>query len=248
MSKMPLVSVIVPLYNYQKFIVDCMASIKQQDYENYELIIVDDCSTDSSYEVAKSFEDVRTTVIKLDRNRGYSRAKNEGIILSQGDLITCLDADDLLTKDSLSCRVSAILKKGIPFVHAKAFNIRGNISLDKCYKMTHQKAKRPRVHAQTVMVERWVYKKFGLYEEKLRSKSDKEMWWRLFGKNDSCKFKIDKLFINNFVAYYRKHGASMMDKRSRNFTLQKKLLKQLDKAYQKRQSGITVDNTRFLES
>jgi len=244
----PLVSIIVPLYNYEVYIKDCIRSIKNQDYDNYELIVIDDCSTDSSYEVAKGYEDDKTTVIKMDKNRGYSKAKNEGIILSKGRFVVTLDADDMLTKNSISCRVKASLDTGKPFVHAKAINVKKNISLDKCYQIGNVKQKKPRIHAQTVLMERWVYCKHGLYEENLRSKSDKEMWWRLFGKNDQAEFKIDKLFIDEYVAYYRIHGNSMMDKRRKKPKLQKQLLTQLESAYTMRQKSITINNTRFLEA
>jgi len=245
--KTPLVSVIVPLYNYEKYICSCIESIKNQDYNNYELIIADDCSTDNSYEVAKSFEDDKIRVIQMDKNRGYSKAKNDAIILSKGEFITTLDADDMLTKKSISCRVNALISTGYPFVHAKALNVRNNISLDKCYQIKNINHKQPRIHAQTVMMERWVYCKYGLYEENLRSKSDKEMWWRLFGKNDKAKFKIKKLFIDEYVAYYRIHGNSMMDKRGKNPNLQKQLMQQLEDSYAMRQKNINVENTRFLE-
>ncbi|MFW6130614.1 MAG: glycosyltransferase family 2 protein, partial [Atribacterota bacterium] len=90
-----LVSVIVPLFNYEKYISDCIVSIKNQDYTNYELIICDDCSTDNSFKIAKKFESKKIKVMRLSKNSGYSVAKNEAIIASRGGLITCLDADDM---------------------------------------------------------------------------------------------------------------------------------------------------------
>lgn len=244
----PLVSVIVPLYNYEKYIRSCIESIKNQDYDNYELIIADDCSTDSSYKVAKSYESDKIKVIQMDKNRGYSRAKNEAIVLSKGELITTLDADDMFTKNSISCRVKALTNTDIPFVHAKAINVRNDITLEKCYQIADVNQKKPRIHAQTVMMRRWVYSKYGLYEENLRSKSDKEMWWRLFGKNDQSEFRIEKIFLDEFVAYYRIHGNSMMDKRRKKPNLQKQLMRQLEDAYLMRQKNIDSSNTRFLES
>jgi glycosyltransferase involved in cell wall biosynthesis len=243
----PLVSIIVPLYNYENYIQDCIRSIIYQDYPNYELIIADDLSTDNSYKIASAFQNDRIKVIRLPANKGYSTAKNEAIIASQGELITCLDADDMLTKNSISCRVEAFKNKDVCFVHARAFNVRGSISLNDCYKKKLHHIKKPRIHAQTVMVKRDVYMKYGLYDEKLRSKSDKEMWWRLFGKNDSAKFKIPKTFVDKFVAYYRIHNSSMMAKRRKKPKLQKKLLRQLEGSFVMRQSGITKENTRFLE-
>ena len=244
----PLVSVIVPLYNYRNFISDCIQSIKNQNYSNYELFVVDDCSTDDSYVVAKTFEDEKIKVIRLEENKGYSTAKNEAIIMSQGDLITCLDADDMMTKDSIKVRVGAILESDSPFVHAKALTVSPDATLEKCYGMNKKKRQTPRIHAQTVMVKREVHQRFGLYDENLRSRSDKEMWWRLFGKNDKCEFKIPKHFVGHDVAYYRWHQNSMMAKRRKDPSLQKRLTQQLEDAYQMRQKEINKDNTRFLEA
>ena len=76
----PLVSVIVPLYNYSKFIKDCITSIQNQSYKNWELFVIDDCSTDDSLEIAKSFEtDSRIKVLQTKKNsiscRVYSKIK-----------------------------------------------------------------------------------------------------------------------------------------------------------------------------
>lgn len=244
----PLVSVIVPLFNYEKYIADCIRSIQNQDYKNLELIVSDDCSTDNSYQIAKSFECSNVKIIRMENNVGYSKAKNEAIIISQGELITCLDADDMFTKNSISCRVRAIQEKGAALVHANAITVRGGIALEQCYQLTPPyKRESPKVHAQTVMLKRKVHKRFGLYDENLRSRADKEMWIRLFGNGCAGKHLVKKKFIKRDVAYYRKHKQSMMSKRKKNKPLQKALKKQLQAAIKMRaRHGITQENTRFL--
>lgn len=246
--KIPLVSIVIPLYNYQKYIKDCIQSIINQDYENYEIIVVDDCSTDKSYKFAKKFECNTIKVIQLSKNSGYSKAKNEGIILSKGEYITALDADDLLTRNSISIRMKALIKHNADFIHANAIDIKANFSIKDCYKIKNIKRTKSHIHAQTVLVKRCVYKKFGLYDEKLRSRADKEMWCRL-GLHKKGKPKIKKIFINKDVAYYRKHNESMMAMRKRNPKYEKKVSKTLKKQINLRKTeGITKDNTRFLES
>ena len=245
----PLVSVIIPLYNYGKYIEWCVQSVLNQTYTNFEIIIVDDCSADNSFNLANKFSCDKIRVIKLDTNSGYSKAKNEGIILSKGEYITTIDADDMLTKTSIECRVAAALKNNVPFVHANAINVIGDLSLERCYRIRKNIDRTICViHAQTVLMARWVYKKFGLYDESLRSRSDKEMWWRLFG--DGCKSEknIRKIKINNDVAYYRLHSDSMMSYRHRNKRYNKIVTKQLSDSYRMRkEEGITSLNTRFLE-
>lgn len=247
MKKQPLVSVIVPLFNYSKYIGDCIRSVQNQDYENYELIVIDDCSTDKSYKIAKRFENKQIKVIQTSINSGYSKAKNEGIIISQGELITCIDADDLMTKNSISCRVKAFLNSNAFMVHARAIDIKGDVKLADCYSMKKLRRTTPRVHAQTVMLKRCVHVKYGLYDENLRSRSDKEMWWRLIGR-DGIGRKIKDLFIKQDVAFYRRHKKSMMTNRRKNPKLQKQLTKLLKQQYKMRVcQGITKQNTRFLE-
>jgi len=112
--------------------------------------------------------------------------------------------------------------------------------------MTRTKAK---VHAQTVLMARWVHQKFGLYDEKLRSRSDKEMWWRLFGYGCEGPLLITKVFIKDDVAYYRQHKKSMMSMRRVNKRYDKEVTGLLNRQSKlRRTDGITKENTRFLET
>lgn len=245
----PLVSVIVPLYNYEIYVSDCIQSILNQTYENIEVIVVDDCSTDSSFEVANRFACDNVKVMHLEENSGYSKAKNEGIIASAGEYIVTLDADDMLTKKSIAKRVNAALRFSVNFIHARAITVHGKISLEECYVRNSNRRQKPRIHAQTVLMHRNIHRRFGLYDEKLRSRSDKEMWWRLFGKNDEAPQKVKRKFIPVDVAYYRQHKSSMIAMRSRNKKYDKKISKLLEEQYRMRQKqGITPENTRMLET
>jgi len=247
--------VIVPLYNYRKYIGYCIQSILNQDYNNFELIIIDDCSVDDSYKTAKKFEgkDNRVKVIKLDKNYGYSKAKNEGIIRSKGEYIVTIDADDMMTKNSLSVRIKAILKYKVQFVYANAYFVKDDIGLKECYKINNHRINKSlnlyNIHAQSVMMCRNVYKEYGLYDENLRSRSDREMWWRLFGKTEKDKKKVTTYYVDKPVAYYRFHRYSMWRKRKRKSELDEKVIRMSEEAYKMRQKeGITKKNTRFLKN
>jgi len=260
----PFVSVIVPLYNYNYFIIDCIQSILNQTYKNFELIVIDDCSTDSSYKKAKKFEkkDKKVIVIKLDKNYGYSKAKNEGIIVSKGEYIVTLDADDIMTKNSLEIRVEAALKYKVDFIYADAILFYEKMKLKKVYELDINKLKKKRsvcalynpslnvynIHAQTVMIHRNIFKKFGMFDESLRSRSDREMWWRLFGKNIKDEIKVPYYYLNEIVAYYRYHKNSMWRKRKKNKKLDSIIIEKSENAYKKRKiEGINEKNTRFLK-
>jgi glycosyltransferase involved in cell wall biosynthesis len=251
-AMIPLVSVVIPLYNYEKYIAGCVQSVLNQDYPNFEIIIVDDCSTDNSYKIAKKFSSHNVFTKKLGKNRGYSKVKNAGIVRSKGKYITILDADDMYTIDSISSRMEVLLKSDADFIHADAIAIYGDKTLGQCYKIKDPKMLHfptpYEIHAQTVIVKRDLYKKFGLYDEKLRSRSDREMWWRFFGKSKDDDIKIAKEYIAHPVAYYRYHDKSMTMMRQRDRKYDRKVRKLAEKVYEDRKdNGITKDNTVFLE-
>lgn len=103
MSERPLVSVIIPVYNVEKYLEECVRSLLQQEYNNIEIIIVDDGSTDGSSKLADklSREDSRIRVIH-NSNLGVSHTRNVGIELSKGEYVCFVDADDYVMKDYIT--------------------------------------------------------------------------------------------------------------------------------------------------
>ncbi|HFJ9507878.1 glycosyltransferase family 2 protein [Bacillus cereus group sp. MYBK245-2] len=89
-----LVSVVVPTYNRETLIKNTIDSVLNQTHENFELIIVDDASTDNTVEIIKGYEDSRIKFIKLDKNSQGTKPRNIGIQESQGQYIALLDSDD----------------------------------------------------------------------------------------------------------------------------------------------------------
>jgi poly-beta-1,6 N-acetyl-D-glucosamine synthase len=96
----PLISLIVPAFNEEITIKNSIQSLIELDYPNYEIIIIDDGSTDNTLEVAKKFESSRVKVIH-QKNQGKANALNTGIINSKGEIIVTVDADTTLKNDSL---------------------------------------------------------------------------------------------------------------------------------------------------
>ena len=88
-------SVIVPVYNKAPFIEECFASIFSQSFDDFELIIVDDKSTDNSLEVLRSLDDQRMRIVPLDRNLGPAGAAQRAMDLARGEFIIRVDADDI---------------------------------------------------------------------------------------------------------------------------------------------------------
>jgi glycosyltransferase involved in cell wall biosynthesis len=98
----PFFSVIVPVYNRESFIVSCINSILDQDFDNYEIICVDDGSTDNSISFLNAFQDKRIRIIQHDKNFGRCIARNTGIKEAKGKWLCFLDSDDTYYPNHLS--------------------------------------------------------------------------------------------------------------------------------------------------
>ena len=105
----PLVSIITPAYNAEKYIAQAIESVINQTYKNWELIIINDGSSDSTEDIIKSFEDSRIKLI-TQLNSGVSRARNRGLEVAKGEYITFLDADDILPIESIELRTQYLEK------------------------------------------------------------------------------------------------------------------------------------------
>ena len=107
----PLISIIIPVYNAEVYLKECLESIKNQSYSNFEVLIVDDGSLDNTSKISKQYEkeDNRFKYLYQD-NAGPSVARNTGIKQSKGEYIWFVDADDWIEKDSLQVFV-AVLKE-----------------------------------------------------------------------------------------------------------------------------------------
>lgn len=103
---MPLVSVVVPVYNAADTLGEAVASVLAQTLDDWELVIVDDGSTDESFAVASAFDDPRLRIVR-QANRGLAGARNAGIRASTGSLVAFLDADDTWRPEKLARHAAA---------------------------------------------------------------------------------------------------------------------------------------------
>ena len=110
-----LVSIITPSFNSSRFIQDCIDSVLSQTYNNWELLIVDDFSSDNSSELVKRYNDDRILLIELKKNVGASEARNIAIRKAKGKYIAFLDADDIWAPQKLEDQIYFMKKKDIAF-------------------------------------------------------------------------------------------------------------------------------------
>ncbi len=100
---MTMVSVIIPIYNVQDYLAECLESILSQTYVNFEILCINDCSTDDSLAVLRKYakKDIRIKIWNNDRNRGQAYSRNVGLSNAVGDFILFVDADDFICPDLL---------------------------------------------------------------------------------------------------------------------------------------------------
>ena len=129
--KEPLVSIITPAFNSQKFISETIQSVIDQTYQNWEMIIVDDGSTDDTVAIARSFaeNDQRIQLYTSDKNKGTGIARSRALERCNGTFISFLDADDLWQPKKLQKQIDFLLEKQLPFTFSfyDCINERGDL-------------------------------------------------------------------------------------------------------------------------
>ena len=112
-----LVSIIIPVYNVEKYVSECVNSVLSQDYKNIEIVIINDGSTDNSLEICKRIADSDSRVkVYTKKNGGLSDARNVGIKLSKGEYLLFLDSDDYISRNCVSIMLNAALKSNADIV------------------------------------------------------------------------------------------------------------------------------------
>lgn len=113
LSKLPLVSVVMPVFNAANFLKDTIQSVLDQTWTKFELIIIDDGSTDSSVSIAQTFVDSRIVLIQFSENLGVVAARNAGVSRATGEFVAFIDADDIAHKTCFESQIAVFLANKI---------------------------------------------------------------------------------------------------------------------------------------
>ncbi len=200
-----LISIIMPSYNTAKYISDSIKSIQAQTYENWELIIVDDCSTDDSVAVIKSFNEPRIRLLQNEKNSGAALSRNCALREAKGKWIAFLDSDDVWVPEKLE-KQTAFMKENnyaftftdyriclngqwLPYVNTGPNVVNRRKMYDYCYFSTI-----------TVMYDR---EKIGLIQvSNLRKNNDYAMWLHAIEKSNAYR-------LPECLSFYIKHDGSI---------------------------------------
>ena len=223
---MPLISIVVPLYNKERFIKETLDSVFNQTFLDYEIIIVDDGSNDNSASIVSEINDPRITLFS-NSNNGVSHARNFGISKSNSDLIALLDGDDLWETNHLENLYT--LYKSYPncglfaaAYYKKYFNgrkIKANyngvspdhfgIINDYFYASFNDSI----AWSSAVLVPKKTFNKIGMFDEEMRSGQDTDLWIRIALK-ESIAFSRSESSNKIILApkYHLSYSANRIDR------------------------------------
>ncbi len=204
-----LVSIIIPCYNQGQFLAEAIQSAIDQDYEQKEIIVVNDGSTDNTKEVAAKF--LQAIKYVEQENQGVSSARNAAIRCSNGDYIAFLDSDDVLLPGSITKRVgylegheeiSLICSDSILFNESGSLGLRSQL-LNRPKNIDNFRWETVDYNAtlSSVMLRRFCLEKAGLFEESIQNAEDWLMWVRM-----SRYFNM--AFIDEPLIKYRLHSGN----------------------------------------
>ena len=235
------VSVIIPTYNREKFISECVQSVLAQTLPAREIIIVDDGSTDATYNILRDlgFNSLSTkkTVLRyfFQQNRGVSSARNLGIKEARSEYIALLDSDDLWLKSKLDRQVSAFqndtqssrlchtdeiwIRNGVRVNQHKKHKKHGGNVFQSCLKLCC-------ISPSSTMMHRSVFEDFGFFDEDLPACEDYDFWLRYSAKED-VNFIDEPLIIKKGGHSDQLSGAHWGMDRFRIYSIEK-ILKEPD--------------------
>jgi glycosyltransferase involved in cell wall biosynthesis len=179
------ISIVIPMYNSEETIIDSINSVLNQTYKNYEIVIVDDGSTDNSYIKVEEFiqkNNIADVVLIKQNNNGPSAARNRGIEITRGKYIAFLDSDDTWHKDKLLKQINILEKYNVDLlgctINENVYKNKGYI-IDISFDMLLLKNY---FSTPTVILKKEILKDIGVFDAKKRYSEDYNLWLRIANK------------------------------------------------------------------
>lgn len=207
-----MVSIIVPVYNVEKFIEATVNSVLSQTYTDFELLLVDDCSTDKTLEIINRFSDNRIRLIKMEDNLGAWAARNRGLKEAKGELIAFLDSDDLWVPEKLEKEICFMKAEDAGFVFTGyEFADSDGVGLGKIVRVPHtlsykEALRNTTIFTSTVLIDRRKISDSLIEMPNIKSE-DTATWWNIL-KAGNVAYGFDE----NLVKYRRSAGSLSSNK------------------------------------
>ena len=205
----------MPTYNCSKYINQTLCSVFNQSFSDYEVIIVDDCSSDNTVEIIRKNEDKRISLIVNETNQGAAYCRNVGLSLAKGDYVAFLDGDDLWAPNKLERQLSFMMKNGFSFCYTNYEEIdengnKSNILITGPKTINHNGfLKVNYVGCLTVMYERKIYPDLQVPSD-IKKRNDYALWLKISEKAD-CHL------LDETLAFYRRGRGISSGKKTRLF-------------------------------
>ncbi|MBZ7937990.1 glycosyltransferase [Campylobacter molothri] len=212
--KLPLVSVIMPCYNRQEYIIEAIESILNQTYTNFEFIIIDDCSTDNTYEIVKKYAEIdkRIIALKNEKNQGIVYTLNRGLNIAQGKYIARMDDDDISLPSRFEKQVE-YMEANLDIVVLGSFIEVFNEKFEECYSWVCEDKPEilsillnffnPMCHPSIMMRKEFLTSYNLKYEEKYRHAEEYFLWTEIL------KYGGKIANIPEVLLRYRRHSRSV---------------------------------------
>ena len=219
------VSIIIPVYNVEQYLRQCLDSVCNQTFKNIEIIVINDCSPDNSLQIIKEYQqkDDRIVLVDLKENVGLGFARNEGMKVAKGKYITFVDSDDWVTKDYVEVLYNTIEKYYYDVISSDFYeydNVTQKISKSKHPKDFYNISISTTDIKQKLLCKEHIHYVRKIY--RLKFLKDNNILFKLNKLEDTsftweCILKTNKfMFIDNKIYYYRvnRSGSIIADKNS----------------------------------
>lgn len=234
----PLVSVVIPVYNVERFIKTCLDSVLAQSYEHLEVLVVDDGGPDQSISIVEQYGDKRLRIIR-QQNRGLAGARNTGIREARGDYIALLDSDDFWAKDKIEKHVALMLANprcGVSF-SASMFVDENGKSLNRLQEPFNKEdfnspqifCRNPIGNGSVPMIARSVFDQIAFksagvqhlqyFDESLRQSEDIDCWTRI-----TLQTETQFHYIDQPLTFYRLNSGGLSANVDRQFETWERVL------------------------
>ncbi len=245
MEKIPLVSILMPVYNGSEYLRPAINSILNQTFDNFELIIVNDGSTDDSLAIIETYADTRIVILNQE-NQGVARSLNNGLRIAKGKYVRRHDADDISTPDSIEiqmnfleqnpnyamvCAQQAFMtsngKIAPKFKVPNSKYFEGQIKKDLSFDDFSNDRSSPVVHG-TACFHRQIVLNLGSYRTEFIVSEDNDLWLRILEKHRIA-------VLNRCIYYMRIHPNSATHRHASKISFFRKIL--IDYSLERREKG-----------